>query len=402
MCRIKANRCYCKGRIRVRIATQNKLGIFEFSKMACDVNNYKRYAFISYSHKDAKEAKWLHKHLEAYKLPSEIYNEYDSAERYLRPIFRDKEDIKSGKIKSELRKELEASKYLIVVCSPNSARSEWVSQEIQVFIELGRVDRIIPFVVDGRPLSRNFDECFPKSLLNHIEINPDDELLGVSVREVGKEKALVRVVSTLLSVDFDTLWKRHERERKQSIITGCSLVFISVLCLSWLLVPITLAINIHDDSHNLPLPKDAKCIVDNDVYLLNSLDTILLVRGIPGYCRLTRSHVKFSATYYETISKNIMLNICGKTNLKVNLKRDDTFAIFSGYVRNENDEPVCGAIVQIEDLETLTDSLGYFNIRFETTQQSIQKTLQIIKDGYYSLIRNEIPFEGATYYIFSK
>lgn len=38
---------------------------------------YKRYAFISYSHKDIKEAKWLHKHLEYYKLPSDIFNEYD-------------------------------------------------------------------------------------------------------------------------------------------------------------------------------------------------------------------------------------------------------------------------------------------------------------------------------------
>lgn len=38
---------------------------------------YKHNAFISYSHKDAKEAKWLHKHLEYYKLPSGIFNEND-------------------------------------------------------------------------------------------------------------------------------------------------------------------------------------------------------------------------------------------------------------------------------------------------------------------------------------
>lgn len=33
---------------------------------------YRRYAFINYSHRDVKIAKWLHKELEAYKLPAEI------------------------------------------------------------------------------------------------------------------------------------------------------------------------------------------------------------------------------------------------------------------------------------------------------------------------------------------
>lgn len=110
-----------------------------------DETKYKRYAFISYSHKDAKEAKWLHKRLEYYKLPSDIYNEYDEKNRYLRPIFRDKEDIGTGILKSELRKELEVSEYLIVICSPNSAQSTYVSQEAQVFIELGRINHIIPY-----------------------------------------------------------------------------------------------------------------------------------------------------------------------------------------------------------------------------------------------------------------
>lgn len=99
-----------------------------------DKIKYKRYAFISYSHKDVKEAKWLHKHLEYYKLPNDIFNEYDETTRYLRPIFRDKEDIGTGVLKSELRKELEVSKYLIIICSPNSVQSIYVSQEVNFCI----------------------------------------------------------------------------------------------------------------------------------------------------------------------------------------------------------------------------------------------------------------------------
>ena len=67
------------------------------------MTRYKRYAFISYSHKDVKEAKWLHKHLEYYKLPSDIFNEYDENNRYLRSLFRAKEDMCTGVLTSVLR-----------------------------------------------------------------------------------------------------------------------------------------------------------------------------------------------------------------------------------------------------------------------------------------------------------
>ena len=69
----------------------------------------KRYAFISYNHKDAKWAKWLQEKLESYKLPADIHNEFENS-RYLRPVFRDKTDLNTGVLANELRKELEESK----------------------------------------------------------------------------------------------------------------------------------------------------------------------------------------------------------------------------------------------------------------------------------------------------
>ena len=89
----------------------------------------KRYAFISYNHKDQEMAKWLQAKLESYKLPTEIHNEFENS-RYLRPVFRDKTDLNAGILSEELKKHLISSKYLVVVCSPNSAKSKWVSREI--------------------------------------------------------------------------------------------------------------------------------------------------------------------------------------------------------------------------------------------------------------------------------
>lgn len=360
---------------------------------------YKRYAFISYSHKDVKEAKWLHKHLEYYKLPSDIFNEYDENNRYLRPIFRDKEDIGTGVLKSVLRKELEVSEYLIIICSPNSAQSTYVSQEAQVFIDQGRIDHIIPYIIDGVPKSGGEKECFPKSLINHVDQFPDDELLGANINEVGRSKAFIRVVSSLLNVEFDTLWKRHKREQKKRLFV-LSLLFLFLLFFTyWFAVPLKLSVNLHDENHHLPMPEDAHLIVNGTIYPMRSLDTTIHINKIPGYMRLHHIDVEFKSTYYKRKFDKVTLGY-GINNAKdINLKRDSTFAIYSGRVLDENKRPIESAIINIGNKNTKTDSDGFFFIAFPTNQQSTEKTVRIYKLGFNSFIREEIPNGKSIYFL---
>lgn len=107
---------------------------------------FQYYAFISYKHEDEKWAKWLQHKLENYKLPSIIRKEIPRLPRYIRPVFRDKTDLGVGQLTESLRKELELSQYLIVICSSEAAKSEWVGKEIDAFISMGRTDNIIPFI----------------------------------------------------------------------------------------------------------------------------------------------------------------------------------------------------------------------------------------------------------------
>lgn len=360
---------------------------------------YKRYAFISYSHKDVKEAKWLHKHLEYYKLPSDIFNEYDENNRYLRPVFRDKEDIGTGVLKSVLRKELEVSEYLIIICSPNSAQSTYVSQEAQVFIDQGRIDHIIPYIIDGVPKSGGEKECFPESLINHVDQFPDDELLGANINEVGRSKAFIRVVSSLLNVEFDTLWKRHKREQKKRLFV-LSLLFLFLLFFTyWFAVPLKLSVNLHDENHHLPMPEDAHLIVNGTIYPMRSLDTTIHINKIPGYMRLHHIDVEFKSTYYKRKFDKVTLGY-GINNAKdINLKRDSTFAIYSGRVLDENKRPIESAIINIGNKNTKTDSEGFFFIAFPTNQQSTEKTVRIYKLGFNSFIREEIPNGKSIYFL---
>lgn len=184
------------------------------------------YAFISYKRDDQKWAEWLQEKLEHYKLPSNL-NGRDSLPKEIRPVFRDKSELAAGVLADEIQKALDNSKYLIVICSPHSAKSEWVNKEVQSFIDSGRTDKIIPFIIEGTPNSGNDDtECFPKAIR---ELSAEDELLGVNINEMGRDAAAVKVVAQMFGLRFDDLWQRHEREKKRRrnwIITASVAAFL--------------------------------------------------------------------------------------------------------------------------------------------------------------------------------
>lgn len=181
-------------------------------------NEYRYYAFISYKREDEKWARWLQNRLESYRLPAVIRREIPRLPKQIRPVFRDKTDLGAGMLADSLYRELELSKYLIVICSPDAARSEWVGREAASFIELGRADRIIPFIVSGMPNSGDpMTECFHPALKS-----VPGELLGISVSELGREQAFIKVVARVLDLRFDALWNRHWRaRRRRRIWTAC-------------------------------------------------------------------------------------------------------------------------------------------------------------------------------------
>lgn len=108
---------------------------------------FKYAAFISYNSRDNSKARWLQNRLENYCLPSIIANEkkdylqlHGKKSRKFR-IFRYVTDLVAQNLEDGLRKELDQSKYLIVICSPNSANAPWVRKEVKYFIETGRKNK---------------------------------------------------------------------------------------------------------------------------------------------------------------------------------------------------------------------------------------------------------------------
>lgn len=209
--------------------------------------SYKYFAFISFQSADAKEALWVQKAIENYRLPTAV-SKTRSLPKRMRPCFCYLNDINlSEELMMELKQRMEQSEYLIVICSPRSAKSSFVNGGIDYFVQLGRRDRIIPLIVDGVPYSGNEEtECFPEALRRHFPKSADPmqdhQILGVNVNEEGagsrrwkRQRAVLMVIARMLGLEFENLWNREVKRRKRQRAATAAIVagVLCMLALTW-------------------------------------------------------------------------------------------------------------------------------------------------------------------------
>ena len=203
-----------------------------------EMREYRYWAFISYSHVDETWANWLHRGIETYKVPrplvgTAIPNETVVRPRRLFPLFRDRDELASASsLNEQIQDALRQSRNLLVICSPNAARSHWVGEEIKAFKAMGRQDRVFCVIVSGEPNAGGkadaATECFPEPLRFRVEADgqlTDERIepLAADAREHGdgKRNALLKVVAALLTVGFDSLKHRdQERRMRQMAMAG--------------------------------------------------------------------------------------------------------------------------------------------------------------------------------------
>ena len=128
-------------------------------------------AFVSYSWADATWGNWLQKAIETYRAPSALVGKEGAlgpVPARLHPLFKDREEEAAGaSIGAAVETALAASEFLIVVCSPNSAKSKWVDREVAWFKTHRDPAKVLALIVDGEP-GGGERECFPRALTHHI------------------------------------------------------------------------------------------------------------------------------------------------------------------------------------------------------------------------------------------
>ncbi len=177
-------------------------------------------AFISYTTADRKWACWIQKTIERYRCPRQLKAGAGSSvhvPRKLGSVFLDKTDLgTSADLRKSIFEAIRQSEFFIVICSPESARSTWVNDEIIFFKELGRQKNIISVIVDGLPHGKG-GGCFPPALFNQktsarkstVKL-AEPAAADVRPEADGKQNVKIRVVSTLLGVEPDILKRREE------------------------------------------------------------------------------------------------------------------------------------------------------------------------------------------------
>ena len=203
-------------------------------------------AFLSYGHRDAETAQWLHESLEKYQVPKGLVGRVTGngpIPARLMPIFRDRHELAaSGDLGREIRDALATSRFLIVLCSPAAAASRWTGAEIDAFKKMRPDGCVLAAIIEGEPFAseipgREAEECFPPALRHAYDkrgrpTKKRAEPIAADLREGGdgRRLGLLKIVAGMLGVGLDDLVQRESvrRQKRLRLIAAGSLAGMAV------------------------------------------------------------------------------------------------------------------------------------------------------------------------------
>lgn len=199
------------------------------------------FAFLSYSHKDEELARWLHDELEQFRVPPQLVGkitDHGVIPRRLTPIFRDTQELAAANdLGEKIEQALAGSQFLIVLCSPDAARSRWTDAEVAAFKRARPEGCVLAAIASGEPFAsevegREAEECFPPALRQRYDrlgrpTGKRAEPLAADLREEhgGRRIGLLKLIAGMLGVGLDELVQREttRRQRRLAFVTSASI-----------------------------------------------------------------------------------------------------------------------------------------------------------------------------------
>ncbi len=225
-----------------------------------DKNEYLYDAFISYRHSELDKfvAETLHQEMESFKLPRNLIKKMDDNKKTrINRVFRDRDELPiASNLADPITEALEASEFLLVICSPRLPESLWCKKEIETFINMHDRDHVLAVLIEGEP-----DDSFPDELrfIENKKINSDGtvtierilveplaaDVRGKSQREIKKKikEEVIRLAAPMFDCAYDELKQRHRERRMRKILTGAAIG--SAICFIFGAISTTMALKIH-------------------------------------------------------------------------------------------------------------------------------------------------------------
>ncbi len=162
-------------------------------------------AFVSFSEKDKGYALAVQKYVQEALLRCEAAH---------KEVYVYLTDTRAGHLEAELQLAIERSDALIVICSPDAARSHWVAREISIFLSAAGDAKLFPLVVRG-----DLETSLPKPISVQRQILHDIRkraFLGV-IWGSGRDE-MARIVAGIANIDLRSLidWNQRGRSRRRA------------------------------------------------------------------------------------------------------------------------------------------------------------------------------------------
>lgn len=90
------------------------------------------------------------------------------------------------------------------------------------------------------------------------------------------------------------------------------------------------------------------------------------------------ARLKIESKGYEPV--DTVLNL--EKSISLNIKRDHSFAVIFGTVKDEENRPLAEATIQVLDLKTVSDEMGNFTLPIPADKQKEEQRVSAFKEGY--------------------
>lgn len=175
---------------------------------------------------DMRWAEWLKSRLEGYNVPVHLEGRPSADGLVPAKIGRVPILMADGEMTAT---DLDSSRYLVILCSSDAARSEEIDKWVKHFKSLEREHRVQCLIVAGEPFASSRvepdgEECLPKAIKYEVNKNGDltetpasPSAADLRAHRHGRRSSFLKVLAGVLRLDYEELKERDfEQQQKKS------------------------------------------------------------------------------------------------------------------------------------------------------------------------------------------
>lgn len=196
----------------------------------------------------------------------------------------------------------------------------------------------------------------------------------------------------MLDVSFDSLWQRNLRQKRKRIAIASVCYVLALIAAYLFAMPVSVSVSVNMQKADLPIGEIVTLFVDGGEYTSNSMNPYFTPISIPGYKRFSDICISVSSEFDVPVDTMLFVGFGTIRDVQIELKRDNTFAIFAGNVYQSDMNPLPEVAVTVSGHTSVTDNEGYFTIILPLAEQREELPISLECHGYIPYIReNETP-----------